>query len=150
MLYDGVLREVCIDEFLKTPNLVEEGSPYHKFFKKCVAARNHVATYLENLRLSCQYGDIEDFVVLLFATVPEPNHVTFVRGLFLIFCSFAPEDICIISSLLTSLCTIGRLHSVAQIVTRHMLLNWLVDKSRFKIRIIIKKFYSNNWALYIN
>lgn len=118
----AVLKQVCLVEFLRRPTLIEEWSLYHIFFKKCVLARNLDATYLESIRIAFQSGAIEHSVGLLFETIPEPNYATFARGLFLIFCNFVREGIFTLSSLISRLGTIDRLHSVAQKVSRYMLL----------------------------
>lgn len=59
--------------------LLKKGPSIIRFFNKWLSARNPVVIYRESIRIAYQCGAIEQSVVLLFATVPEPEYATFAK-----------------------------------------------------------------------
>lgn len=130
-LSDGVLRHLSLREFFNNPEMVQHDSPYRGFFKKCVAAHNPIATYLESLRIACKIGDFSQSVALLLATAPESDYATFARGLMLIYSRLPADGLSTLSNLLTRLGNMPRLRATAEVVYRHVMMLHPVDNRVF-------------------
>lgn len=116
----GVLRGLSLLEFVNNAELINETSAFRGFFKKCVAAENPTALYLESLRIATQFGDIRHAIAMQFAIVPESDYATFARGMFLIIAEFPAEGVATISTLFARVGNLTRLEAIGNVVYRHV------------------------------
>lgn len=62
-----------LDEFFKNADLINEGSSFRSFFKRCVSAGNPVAIYLESLRIAAQTGELTIALGMLISMQEESD-----------------------------------------------------------------------------
>ena len=119
---EGVLRMLSLDEFFNNADLINEGSAFRSFFVKCVAAKKHVAVYLESIRIAAQTMDINMSISLLFSAVPDSDYTLFARGIFLITADFPSEGVATISALFARVGSMDRMDVIGNVVYRHLLI----------------------------
>ncbi|CAL9242367.1 unnamed protein product [Arabidopsis halleri] len=131
---DGVLRMLALDEFFNNAELINEGSSFRSFFKKCVSAENPVAIYLEmdptesvwdptpTLRIAAQTGELTVAISMLLSMHEASDYNIFARGIFLITTDFPEEGISTISSLFSRVGSVGAMEVIGTVVYRHLLI----------------------------
>ncbi|EFH57617.1 hypothetical protein ARALYDRAFT_902577 [Arabidopsis lyrata subsp. lyrata] len=133
----GVLRLLPLDEFFNNAELINEGSSFRCFFKKCVAAKNPVAIYLESLRIAAQTGDISVAIDMLFSVDVVSDYNIFARGIFLITADFTEPGIATISYLFSRVGSVAQMDVIGNVVYRHLLIFRPVTRRLFaNLRVV--------------
>lgn len=116
----SVLQHLSLHEFFNNPDLVNPGSPFRSFFKKCVFADNPIAVYLEGVRIACKEADLHSAISLLEGVVQRCEYAGFASGMFLIYASSPNEGMTTIASIFNRVGSLGRLNEIANVVYRHL------------------------------